>query len=122
MSEEKLVKDHELYVSVGLKIAMKPSEFQKVVDDLLFDHIGYMDSWGTHTKAEYIGIIDKQHEEIKRLRAEHAAMKEALEFYAAESTYDIDHLSKHGFMIIDRDDGEKARTILSTLKKEQTNE
>lgn len=67
-TKEELVKDHELYISVGLRISMKPSDFQKVVDDLLFENIGYMDSWGTHTKSEYIGIIDKQQEEIKRLK------------------------------------------------------
>lgn len=37
---------------------------------------------------------------------------EALEFYADESTYDIEHLSKHGYIIIDRDGGEIARKAL----------
>lgn len=70
MDNEKLTTEHELYVSVGLTVSMKPSAFKEVVDNLLFENIGYMQSWGTHTKSEYIGIIDEQSSKIKQLEAE----------------------------------------------------
>jgi hypothetical protein len=36
----------------------------------------------------------------------------ALAFYADEATYDIDHLGKHGYIIIDKDSGNIARKAL----------
>lgn len=58
-------------------------------------------------RAEYDGWaeVERQAEEIKRLR-------EALEFYADTATYDTDHLSRHGFIIIDKDAGDRAREAL----------
>lgn len=67
---EKLTTEHEIYLSVGLNIPMKTSVFKEIVDTLLFENIGYMQSWGTHTQAEYIGIIDEQDARIKQLEAE----------------------------------------------------
>jgi hypothetical protein len=36
----------------------------------------------------------------------------ALGFYADPATYDIEHLNRHGFIIIDKDGGEIARKAL----------
>lgn len=41
----------------------------------------------------------------------------ALQFYADELTYDIGHLDKHGFIVIDQDGGCIAREALSEIKK-----
>jgi len=99
---EKPTTEHELYLSIGLKIAVKPSVFKEEVDTLLFENIGYMQSWGTHTKDEYTGIIDNQSEKLKRLRTEHDAMKNVLEHYAADPT-----------------SGNHARFVLQNLTKEE---
>ncbi|MGM0882547.1 MAG: hypothetical protein ACQEXQ_16090 [Bacillota bacterium] len=93
-------------------IANTPTYIRYLLDELEKAKIAL------YTHESYDRTVSEMHIENEQLRTEHTAMKEALEFYAAESTYDIDHLSKHGFMIIDRDDGEKARNALSTLKKE----
>jgi hypothetical protein len=67
---EQLTTEHELYISVSLEAsaAMKTETFKNIVDELIFENIGYVQSWGVHTKDEYIGIIDKQFEEIQRLK------------------------------------------------------
>lgn len=52
-------------------------------------------------------IRDLRH--YKKLAEERGA---ALEFYASEETYDIEHLNRHGYIIIDKDGGERARQAL----------
>lgn len=76
--------------------------------------------------ARFVFFSDGREEDLwglqernMQLEAENTAMKEALEFYAAESTYDIDHLDKHGYIIIDQDGGEKARNALSSLSPKE---
>ncbi|MDQ0062345.1 hypothetical protein [Paenibacillus harenae] len=121
--KEALIKDHELYLSVGLYDAMQPSQFKEVVDSLLSENIPYMQSWGTHTKDEYIDIIDSQFEELKRLRAEHAAMKTALEWYAPTIRYSCDWVDPNDpdypyprTPEVYGDAGKRARQVLSTLQ------
>lgn len=46
-------------------------------------------------------------------------LRAALEFYADPATYDIDHLNKHGYIIIDKDGGEIAREALGINSKEE---
>lgn len=70
-----------------------------------------------HTHESYDRIVCELHEENEQLRVEHTAMRKALEWYAAESTYDIDHLNKHGYIIIDQDGGDKARVTLTALSQ-----
>lgn len=57
-------------------------------------------------------------EMAKRYFEANTAMREALEFYADEETYDIAHLDKHGYIIIDFDGGAKAQHVLSRYPKE----
>lgn len=52
------------------------------------------------------------------LRGEATRLREALIFYADPATYDIGHLDKHGYIIIDRDGGQKAREALSSSHRE----
>ncbi|MNW44603.1 hypothetical protein D3C74_218410 [compost metagenome] len=49
---------------------------------------------------------------------EHWVMEEALEWYANKDNYDPIHLSKNGWIPIDKDNGKRARTALSHLKGE----
>jgi hypothetical protein len=50
--------------------------------------------------------------EVQLLEAERDRYKAALEFYADEATYDIEHLDRFGYIIIDKDHGERARKAL----------
>lgn len=76
-----------------------------------------------------IDLLEKQQKEIERLQialhshqsfdktvteleAEVKRLQESLGFYADPTTYDIDHLDKHGYTIIDQDGGKKARVAL----------
>lgn len=45
-------------------------------------------------------------------QGEDTRLREALAFYADPATYDIGHLDKHGYIIIDRDGGQRAREAL----------
>lgn len=88
---------------------------------------GYFESKKAHEWLRW------QNERIEQLEQENAALREeahaecgdciikdhrieqlekALEFYADPATYDIDHLSKHGYIIIDKDGGKTARQAL----------
>ncbi|OMF35229.1 hypothetical protein BK133_10985 [Paenibacillus sp. FSL H8-0548] len=62
--------------------------------------------------------LDMLKESTKKLRAEHTAMKEALEFYSHHQTYVKLDVNNFEFAYIERDEGEKARSVLSTLTKE----
>ncbi|OMF38802.1 hypothetical protein BK133_00950 [Paenibacillus sp. FSL H8-0548] len=53
--------------------------------------------------------------EVKKLRAEHIAMKVVLEFYASNWNHDV-QLEDAGVTSIQRDNGKLARQCLSTLK------
>jgi hypothetical protein len=78
MSKEKLTKDHEVYISVGLETPMKPETFCEIVDKLLFENIGYMKSWGVHTKEEYIDCVKQYEEKIRHLERQNKHLKEEL--------------------------------------------
>lgn len=51
-----------------------------------------------------------------RLSAENAAMKEALKFYASEWNHDVQLEDEGVTTTMQKDRGQKARTVLSTLK------
>lgn len=50
------------------------------------------------------------------LQQQNKQLIEALEFYADDSTYDIAHLEKHGYIIIDSDGGAKAKLALQQIQ------
>lgn len=76
---EELTIDHNIYISVGLKNPMKPSTFKEIIDTLLFENIGYMTSWGTHTKDEWIKIVHDQELKIKSLKIENKQLQSNLD-------------------------------------------
>lgn len=55
-----------------------------------------------------------------RLLEQNAAMKSALEWYGEDGTYAIPHLGCAAMVMSDK--GERARTVLSSLSKEESNE
>lgn len=64
--------------------------------------------------------ISEKNGQIDHLRAEHTAMKEALEWYANESIYNDAESVKNSSAVIDQ--GYTAQFVLSTLSKEKANE
>lgn len=75
--EEEETTEHELYLSVGMNDPVKPSVFKEYIDNILSENIR-VKSWGVHTQAEYIGIIDDQQsiisqqaETIEKLKKRH---------------------------------------------------
>lgn len=77
------------------------------------------------TSSIYEAIYRDNHEsyityllsEVERLQRENEAMKEALEWYGDyEGNYDPEIIDKLGYLPIDIDGGERARTTLSHLK------
>lgn len=68
---------------------------------------GYPAVWRRHC-AEC-----RHNDDIAELEAENQRYRQALEFYAAESTYDVDHLDKHGYIVIDEDGGKRAREAIN---------
>lgn len=67
MKEDNLTTEHELFLSIGLNVPMKPSVFKQKIDALLFENLGYMNSWGTHTKHEYIDIYMSLEEKLNKI-------------------------------------------------------
>lgn len=57
-------------------------------------------------------VEDESSSVIMNLRQQHTALRECLAFYADPATYDIEHLNRHGYIIIDKDGGERARAEL----------
>ncbi|WP_020615767.1 hypothetical protein [Paenibacillus daejeonensis] len=53
---------------------------------------------------------------IKKVEGEKEAMKKALAWYGDESNYDPAHLDLHGYIPIDQDAGQRARSALSTIE------
>jgi hypothetical protein len=41
----------------------------------------------------------------------------ALQFYAANETYDVEHLNKHGYIIIDSDGGALAKVAIQRIRE-----
>jgi regulator of replication initiation timing len=117
---EELTTEHDIYISIGLKQPMKPSDCNKLIDSLLTENFN-MSSWGTHTKNEWIevlheleGTIESQKEEIediKRHLGEHIA---GLEF-EVESLKAINELAVKGLEWIATGD-EAYHTTLSESK------
>jgi len=66
---DELTTEHDIYISIGLKHPMKPSECRDLIDSLLVENFT-MSSWGTHTKDEYIQIVLDQESKIKSLKSE----------------------------------------------------
>jgi cell division protein FtsB len=67
-----------------------------------------------------IVIAESTEDRAIQAEQERDAYREALEFYADESIYDTEHLSKHGYIIIDKDAGERARQTLAQYSKGDT--
>jgi hypothetical protein len=57
--KEELTTEHEIYISIGFKNPIDSESVKAVIDTFLSEEVANISSWGTHTKAEYIGIIDK---------------------------------------------------------------
>lgn len=52
-------KNFEVKISLGLKVDMKPEDVEDLFDKLIFENIGYVQSWGVHVnKEEYKQIRD----------------------------------------------------------------
>jgi hypothetical protein len=66
MNDDNLTTEHELFVSIGLKTPVKPSVFRDEIDSMIFENIGYMQSWGVHTKHEYINIYESLEKKLGR--------------------------------------------------------
>lgn len=83
--------------------------------------------YGTMTLDDWVEVDEEFTDQFVELFAKHYAplvsqLEEAqktLEWYADPETYDIEHLNKHGYIIIDRDGGERARDTLKRLRGEQ---
>jgi negative regulator of genetic competence, sporulation and motility len=58
-------------------------------------------------------LVEKLKGDIKNHEIEIEEMKKVLQFYAEPATYDIRNLSDHGYIIIDKDNGERARKALN---------
>lgn len=73
--EEELTTEHDIYISIGLKNPMKSSELTEIIETILVENI-YMESWGTHTKNEYIEIMNEACEKTKVLTTTIQQLKE----------------------------------------------
>jgi hypothetical protein len=69
----------------------------------------------SHAFGDVIGEIESGTFDVQEIEQ---TFRQTLEFYADPATYDIDHLSKHGYIIIDRDGGKRARAVLESYPKE----
>jgi hypothetical protein len=61
-------------------------------------------------------VMREQQKQIMELQQQNKHLIEELTFYADESTYDVAHLDKHGYIIIDSDCGAKAQLALQQIK------
>jgi hypothetical protein len=65
------------------------------------------------TRLKSMRIIQtRYYEDILYLLSLIEEKDKALTFYADEATYDVEHLDKHGYIIIDKDNGDIARKAL----------
>jgi hypothetical protein len=62
--------------------------------------------------------IAYQEQQIEGCKAITEIAVKALEFYAEPDTYDREHLSQYGYIIIDKDNGEIARQALKGVAHE----
>lgn len=126
-ADTEIAKYHKLHDDGYNEIRILTEQYEKAKASV-FMWSGDRDKWKAEAEKqlqlfnEEFETARKYMEERDQLRIEHTTMKEALEFYAAETTYDIVHLSKRGFMIIDQDSGKRAISALSTLTKEESHE
>jgi hypothetical protein len=67
MDNDKLTTEHELFISIGLKVPIKPSVFSKEIDSMIFENIGYVQSWGVHTKHEYIELCSSLQDRLNKV-------------------------------------------------------
>ncbi|MNW44652.1 hypothetical protein D3C74_218900 [compost metagenome] len=61
-------------------------------------------------------FISQEHQDRAYLLSEVERLQETLEWYADKSNYDPEHLSKYGYIPIDKDEGKRASEALSHLK------
>ena len=91
--------------------------YQKVIEEQLKE-IGGLEDKIAAVGGEVSDIyksLPLATEKLKRLQDEHKAMKEALEWYA---NYSEEYSRKYYFGLIKSDVGERARSVLSSLKEE----
>ncbi|MNW54858.1 hypothetical protein D3C74_324810 [compost metagenome] len=69
-----------------------------------------------YISPEDASFISNAPEDIDYLLSEIEQLQEALEWYADKNNYDPEHLSKYGYIPIDKDEGKRARQSLSNLK------
>lgn len=77
--------EHGLYISIGLKTPMKPSELSEKVDDLLCEHFN-MQSWGVHTKHQIVGLVEEYDTKLADKEAEVERLIEQAE-YGKDAAY-----------------------------------
>src|SRR5574341_373891 len=73
------------------------------------EQINHLESLKSPSNEKLLRVIREQFEQQKHLI-------EALEFYSDEATYDISHLEKYGYIIIDKDGGERAHAALQQIQ------
>ena len=124
---EKLTTEHDLFISIGLKVPIKPSVFAEDINTLLFENIGYMNSWGVHTKNQYIEICNNAlsenailKQEIEQLKADKEALSECVRWYADIENNSNGILQRIEYPEIyiteyDADGGEIARECIAKL-------
>lgn len=100
------IRENDRDYQVGDTLVLKEylPEVELYSGDELTRTITYMTNWEQQDDYVVLGIPSNQGE---------ARLREALAFYADPATYEIDHLDKYGYIIIDRDAGERARLALS---------
>ncbi|MNM49637.1 hypothetical protein D3C81_606450 [compost metagenome] len=74
------------------------------------EHHGYVGGEVYHDDIAYLLS------EYNRLQAERKEMEGVLKWYADKDNYDPEHLSKFGYIPIDKDEGKRAMAALSHLK------
>lgn len=100
---------HLIKISYGVQDVVKGYDF--VIDELFRE----IDRLLQREEQEQSQAFWTREGLIEKLQQERDNAIEGLQWYADPAQYDIDHLDKHGYIIIDNDGGEKARTILSEL-------
>jgi chromosome segregation ATPase len=74
------------------------------------------------TAKEAIDLMVPIQANRESIHIELCAKDKVLEWYGDKENYNTDHLSQHGWLPIDKDEGEKARDILSQYRTEESNE
>lgn len=120
-----LIANAPTYISTLLSAyeeAQREIERLNRIQETLKEAVSAIVSEGRKDKLKADEWTESVVKEARQLRTEHVAMKEALEWYASGFTYDIERLTENGCSVIYRNAGRKARSALSSLSKEDSNE